>query len=208
MSKADDGMVAIKLDMEQAYDSMCWKTLHKMLGILGFPKQFMDLVMECIMEPRYAISINGGISNWIEGKSGFHQGCPLSPFLFIICSQLLSNGFFSEGQDHGIRIAPNTQRISHLLYAEDVLLFSDAKVKSIKKVKNILVDYCAWTGLSLNTQKSALIFNKSVNIRRRKKIVRLLEIKQVEEMEYLGTKFALRKLKKTDFKGLLDHEDT
>ncbi|PKU60538.1 putative mitochondrial protein [Dendrobium catenatum] len=164
----------------------------------------MDLVMQCIMEPRYSISINGGISNWIEGRSGFHQGCPLSPFLFIICSQLLSNGFLSECKEIGISIAPNTQRISHLLYADDVLLFFDAKVKSIKNVKIILVDYCAWTGLSLNTQKSALIFNKSVNRERRRKIVRLLEIKQVEEMEYLGTKFALKRLKKTDFKGLLD----
>ncbi|KAI0513466.1 hypothetical protein KFK09_009488 [Dendrobium nobile] len=110
LSKAADGMVAIKLDMEQAYDSMSWKMLHRMMVILGFPKQFMDLVMECIMEPRYAISINGGLSNWIEGKNGLHQGKDLS-----------------------IKIAPNSPRISHLLYVDDVLLFSDAKIKSIKK---------------------------------------------------------------------------
>ncbi|PKU78280.1 putative mitochondrial protein [Dendrobium catenatum] len=196
MSKVADGMVAIKLDMEQAYDSMSWKMLHRMMVILEFPKQFMDLVMECITETRYAITVNGGLSNWIKGKSGFRQGCPLSPFLFIICSQLLSNGFYSEGKDLGIKISPNSQRISHLLYADDVLLFSDAKIKSIKKVKNILINYCAWNGLIINSKKSAMICNKSVNRGRRKKISRLLEIMQVEEMDYLGTKFALRRLKR------------
>ncbi|XP_020699412.1 uncharacterized protein LOC110111753 [Dendrobium catenatum] len=115
MSKVADGMVAIKLDMEQAYDSMSWKMLHRMMVILEFPKQFMDLVMECITETRYAITVNGGLSNWIKGKSGFRQ---------------------------------------------------------------------------------AMICNKSVNRGRRKKISRLLEIMQVEEMDYLGTKFALRRLKR------------
>ncbi|KAI0515959.1 hypothetical protein KFK09_008630 [Dendrobium nobile] len=181
VSKAVDGMVAIKLDMEQAYDSMCWKTLYKMMGILGFPDRFWKFVMECILEPRVSISINGGFSKWIVGKSGFCQGKEL-----------------------GIRMAPNVQKVSHLLYADDVFLFSYAKLKSIKKVKNIICDYCAWTGQRLNPQKLAMIIGKTVDRRRRKKIARIMGIKQVEEMEYLGTKFSLRRLMKADFQILLD----
>ncbi|KAI0524784.1 hypothetical protein KFK09_004170 [Dendrobium nobile] len=53
------GCDAIKLDMEQAYDSMCWTTLRKMMIVMGFPEKFASLVMECILEPRFAILING-----------------------------------------------------------------------------------------------------------------------------------------------------
>ncbi|XP_020677619.1 uncharacterized protein LOC110096168 [Dendrobium catenatum] len=112
-------MVAIKLDMEKAYDSMCWKTLYEMMSTMGFPVKFMKLVIECIMDPRFSMSINGELSKWIMGKSGFRHG-----------------------KDLGIRIAPSVQKVSHLLYADDVLLLSDAKLKSIKNVKRILSDYC------------------------------------------------------------------
>ncbi|PKU66269.1 integrator complex subunit 11 [Dendrobium catenatum] len=84
--KSKEGMVAIKIDMEQAYDSMCWSTLEGVLRSSGFPEKFIRLILECIVEPRFSIIINGNLSNWIEGKSGFRQGCPLSPFLFILCS--------------------------------------------------------------------------------------------------------------------------
>ncbi|KAI0503873.1 hypothetical protein KFK09_014816 [Dendrobium nobile] len=168
-------MVAIKLDIEQAYDSMCWNTLNEKMVLLCFPEKYINLVMECIVEPRFSILINGRFSKWIVVKSGFHQG-----------------------KDLCIRIAPKVQKITHLLYEDDVLLFFDAKLKSIKKLKSILCDYCGWTGQRLNPQKSAMIFGKTVERRRKKRIAKIMGIKTVEEMEYLGTKISLRRLRKTD----------
>ncbi|PKU82548.1 integrator complex subunit 11 [Dendrobium catenatum] len=87
--------------MEQAYDSMCWLTLKKMMIDLGFLDRFLELIMECVSCPRYSILINGTRSKWIEGKCGFHQGFLLSSFLFFICSQLLSNVFYCRGKNFG-----------------------------------------------------------------------------------------------------------
>ncbi|KAI0502664.1 hypothetical protein KFK09_017620 [Dendrobium nobile] len=203
-SKACNGFLAIKVDMEQAYDSMCWATLKKMMADLGFPTRFVNLVMECILDPRYSILINGSNSNWIEGKSGFRQGCPLSPFLFILCSQLLSNAFHSRGADVGIRISSNSQKISHILFANDILLFMEAKVSSMKKVREIVEGYCKWTGQNINYHKSSFVCGSSVERRRKVQISRFMGIKLVEEIEYLGTKLALRRLRKVDFQVLLD----
>ncbi|KAI0510967.1 hypothetical protein KFK09_011583 [Dendrobium nobile] len=72
-SKASIRYLAIKLDMEQAYDSMCWLTLKKMMMELGFPVRFLGLVMECVSDPRFSILINGARSNWIEVRSGLDK---------------------------------------------------------------------------------------------------------------------------------------
>ncbi|KAI0488576.1 hypothetical protein KFK09_028414 [Dendrobium nobile] len=203
-SKVFNGFLAIKVDMEQAYDSMCWSTLERMLIELGFPSRLVHLVMDCIIDPRFSIVINGSNSGWIEGKSGFHQGCPLSPFLFLLCSQLLSNAFRSRGNEVDIRISTNAQRISHLLFADDILLFLEAKENVMKKVRKIMEDYCRWTGQNINYHKSSLVCGNSVDRRRRMQISRFMGIKLVDEFEYLGIKLALRCLRKADFQGLFD----
>ncbi|KAI0502711.1 hypothetical protein KFK09_017668 [Dendrobium nobile] len=163
-SKACNGFLAIKVDMEQAYDSMYWSTLERMLIELGFPSRFVHLVMECIIDPRFSIVINGSNSGWIEGKSGFRQGCPLSPFLFILCSQLLSNAFRSRGNEVGIRIFTNAQRISHLLFADDILLFLEAKenvMKEVRKRRLVLVK-SVFLSLPVFTMTHSLILMKTL----------------------------------------------
>ncbi|PKU65997.1 integrator complex subunit 11 [Dendrobium catenatum] len=92
-SKSKRGMVAAKLDMEQAYDNMAWDTLKQILELFGFPIKLSNLLMDCVTNPIFMIQVNGVILDRIVGKSGFRQGSPLSPYLFILCSQLLSNAF-------------------------------------------------------------------------------------------------------------------
>ncbi|KAI0497209.1 hypothetical protein KFK09_020431 [Dendrobium nobile] len=90
-SNSNKGLVAYKIDMEQAYDSMSWGTLEGVLKYFDFPPKFSKLILECVLKPRYSIIINGNQTEWISAMSSFRQGCPLPPFLYIMCSQLLSN---------------------------------------------------------------------------------------------------------------------
>ncbi|PKU74895.1 Putative ribonuclease H protein [Dendrobium catenatum] len=188
-SKFSKGLVTFKIDLEQAYDSMGWPTLCKALEYFGFPSGFSNLIMECVFNPYFSLSINGKLSNWIEAMSGFRQGCSLSPFLFILCVQLLSNALY---------------QISHLLYANDILFFFVASMKMIKEVRNIINKFCRWTGQCMNKGKSGLLFGKSLKRRRRRKIVRAMDLKEIKEFSYLGIKMALRRLCKPDFQFLVD----
>ncbi|KAI0496413.1 hypothetical protein KFK09_022729 [Dendrobium nobile] len=95
------------VDMEQAYDSMGWTALVKIFDYFGFPIKLANLVVECIIDPKFSIIINGSFSRMIEAKSGFRQGCPLSPFLFVMCAQLLSNAFHQKGNSIGVGIFSN-----------------------------------------------------------------------------------------------------
>lgn len=51
-------MMAIKIDMEQAYDKMSWETLHRVLLELNFPEKFIKWTLQCVQNPRFALLIN------------------------------------------------------------------------------------------------------------------------------------------------------
>ncbi|XP_028547615.1 uncharacterized protein LOC114578541, partial [Dendrobium catenatum] len=135
------GMMALKLDMEQAYDSLGWPTLDNVLKWYGFPSGYANLIMECIIDVRFSIIINGRISKWIMAHSDFRQGCPLSPYLYIMCSQLMSNSIYKRGLNIGIQISPKGPRITQLLYADDVIIFSHDSKEIAKEVKDIVDDF-------------------------------------------------------------------
>ncbi|KAI0496404.1 hypothetical protein KFK09_022720 [Dendrobium nobile] len=147
-SKAAKGMVSFKADMKQAYDSMSWKTLKQVLNYFDFPDMISKLILECVLNPRFFIIINGKLSRWINAESRFRQGCPLSPILFILCSQLLTNAFSHSSTRIGL--CSKSPSISNLLFADDVMVFSEASRKVVYEVKSILSDFGLWTGQSIN----------------------------------------------------------
>ncbi|KAI0513487.1 hypothetical protein KFK09_009511 [Dendrobium nobile] len=116
-----------------------------------------------------------------EDGDGMHNG-----------TKLLN--FHQWGKDLGIMITSKGQKISRLLYADDVLLFADARKRSLKRLKDIMNDYCNWTGQNINYHKSALICGKIINRRKKKEIADYMGFKAMDEMEYLGVKIALRRL--------------
>ncbi|PKU83444.1 Putative ribonuclease H protein [Dendrobium catenatum] len=195
-SKAKKGLVAIKVDMEQAYDSMCWSTLEKVMEWFGLPKIFSKLILECVVNPKISILINAGSIKWIGAHCGFRQVCSLSPFLFIICSQLLTEEFGHLGKRIGVKV-------SHLMYADDILIFSKANKKCLKKVDKILKNYCSWTGQKVNLPKLAALFSKNVKKTECRSLLKVINMKMVKEMKYLGIKIDLRRLVKSDFNKLV-----
>lgn len=177
------GFMALKIDMEQAYDRMSWVTLEVVLSRMGFPELFTNWVLACVSNPRFSLLINGKQTSWIEAKCGFRQGCPLSPYLFIICSELLSLAFEQLGGLEGISLGVGAPPISHLLYADDIFIFSPGNVKKILQLVN---GYCAWTGQKVNKEKSVILYSKMTPYWKKARLTRLAGFRRVEEMEYLG----------------------
>lgn len=58
--------------------------------LINFPDTFTKWTMEAISLPEYAVKVNGCLSNWFHAFSGIRQGCLLSPYLFTLCSEVLS----------------------------------------------------------------------------------------------------------------------
>ncbi|PKU64444.1 Putative ribonuclease H protein [Dendrobium catenatum] len=203
ISKASSGFFALKVDMEQAYDKMSWKTLKLILRRMGFPLRFSDWVLNCVQDPKFSILINGQLSDGIVARSGFRQWCPLSPYLFILCSELLSLHIHQNYQKMGVSISGGGPLVSHLLYADNVLLFAGASIPNLRNIISIMEDYCSWMGQRVNRSKCAILFSNKVSSTTKSRLAKIAGCRRVEEMEYLGLKFALRRLTKVDFAPLI-----
>ncbi|PKA64918.1 Putative ribonuclease H protein [Apostasia shenzhenica] len=160
--------------MEQAYDRMRWDFLQKMLQHFGFPKTWSKWALACIEGPRFALMINGQISNWIEATCEFHQGCPLSPYLFILCSELLS------------------------------LLINQHQNIAVRALNNIFDTYCKWSGQKINKAKLSICFNKKMKRSRQQMIANKWGFHTQAEGKYLGIPLITRRPFKADFQHIID----
>ncbi|PKU82251.1 putative mitochondrial protein [Dendrobium catenatum] len=205
VSKDKNGFMAIKLDMEHAFDRMGWPSLLQLLKIYKFPFSICNNILECVMNVIFSIVLNGKLSKWIIAKSGLRQGCPLSPYLFIMCFQLFSYAINQKGHHLGVFITSKNPKISHLLFADDVLIYSKATPTAAQELKLIVSDFCSWSGQNINASTSQILFGKLVKHSMKKQIKRILNFKEVKEMNYFGIKLALRRLKSFDFQQMIDN---
>lgn len=89
-SNKKKGDVVYKIDLEKAYDHVNWPFLRSCLQKFGFPDIAIELIMHCVITTSLSIIWNGGRLHAFSPTRGLRQGDPLSPYLFVICMELLS----------------------------------------------------------------------------------------------------------------------
>ena len=138
------GHLALKLDMSKAYDKLEWVFLKKVMEKMGFHKRWVSWIMECVTSMTYSVLINGEPMEPFSPTRGIHQGDPLSAYLFLLCSKGL-NGLLEQVVAakflEGFSLCKYGPKISHLLFADDSLLFCRARVVDVSKILKILGKY-------------------------------------------------------------------
>ena len=111
--------LAVKTDISKAYDRVEWSFLKATMFQLGFDPQWIELTMECVQTVSYSVLINGLPYGSFRPSRGLRQGDAMSPYLFLLCVEVLSQ-MLDRAQDlcrfQGMRLTRRCPRVSHLFF--------------------------------------------------------------------------------------------
>ncbi|PKI66165.1 hypothetical protein CRG98_013418 [Punica granatum] len=97
--------------------------------------------MDCVTTTTMQVLWNGEATEEFIPKRGIRQGCPLSPYLFVLCIERLAHRIYdlvSFGRWRPIRVGAHGLAISHIMFADDLLLFAEASKGQMREVMGVL----------------------------------------------------------------------
>ena len=97
-----------------------------------------------------AVINNGFATNWFKPSKGVRQGCPLSPYLFILSAEIPANKIRQDPGFNGIKIFGNEVKLS--MFADDTNIFT-ADLVSVERALEIVKEFGNIAGLCLNVKK-------------------------------------------------------
>ena len=142
----------VSIDFEKAFDSVNWDYMNKVLQIFGFGNDICQWISAFYKNIRSSVVVNGKASTFFDIRRGCRQGDPISPYLFILCSELLAHRIRSEKEIIGINIAETECKISQ--FADDTSFMLKGDKNSYVKLFQILDNFYHLSGLKLNYDKT------------------------------------------------------
>ncbi|KAA3463501.1 reverse transcriptase [Gossypium australe] len=149
----------------EAYDRVEWPFIKGVMARMGFADGFIDLIFRCISSVQYSILSNGEEGSSFRSTRGLQQGDPLSPYLFLFCGEKLSVLMRLAGQENmikDVKVSREAPSITHLMFADDCILFGDVSNRGINVLKEIIREYEVCSGQCVNFEKSTVLFSSNV----------------------------------------------
>jgi hypothetical protein len=197
------GLMAINIDMEKAFDKMEWPFLLAILKQLGFHDIWINWIRICISTTSFSVLLNGSSFGHFRPSRGLRQGDPLSPFLFIIGTEALSR--LLHNSLRGFKISRSNASLNHLLFADDLVIFTSATSSEASPIKTCLDKYSSWSGQSVNFSKSSIIFSKNTDAATRISIGSFLPFALTPaSAKHLGLPILFGRSKHDSFVDILD----
>ena len=135
------------------------KVLHKM----DFGSCWMEWIWWCISTAKFYVLVNGVLASFFSSSKGLRQGDPISPYLFVLDMEVLSALIRRAVQGNfitGCRLRGRggvEMNVSHLLFADDTIIFCKARKDHLTHLGWILAWFEAASRLRINIAKSELI---------------------------------------------------
>ncbi|XP_019168818.1 PREDICTED: uncharacterized protein LOC109164726 [Ipomoea nil] len=200
--------MAIKLDLEKAYDRLSWDFIKDTLKQAGFNERWRDIIMTCVTTPRLAIIWNGDRLDPFRPERGIRQGDAMSPAIFVLCMERLSQLIISEVESlrwKRIKLAASGPTMSHLCFADDMVLFIEASLDQVEIVQNCLAKFCTASGQKVSLEKSQIHFSKNMAPALATEIESKFGISETKDLgRYLGVPSIHERVTCNIYAGLLE----
>jgi hypothetical protein len=169
----------IFLDLEKAFDRVSHEALASLLSILRFPPQFTNTVKGIYSNSKVVIKVNDSRTKEIIVNSGTKQGCPISPLLFTIVAEVLTQQIVNDPEFKGVKISAMRKKVA--AYADDTAIVCK-DIKDLHIALKHLKAYETATGMKANKKKTEIVSNDFEIL----KEARALGFATPKETKYLG----------------------
>ncbi|GJW39228.1 RNA-directed DNA polymerase, eukaryota, reverse transcriptase zinc-binding domain protein [Tanacetum coccineum] len=180
---------ALKIDIAKAYDTVNWDFLKQILTYFGFHEKIIGWIMTCVTSATFTVCVNGGKYGYFKNRRGLRQGDPMSPYLFTLIIEVLTlivQRRVNRSEQFKFHWGCKEIKLTQLYFADDLLMICNGDHKSVKVLKEGLMEFSKVSGLVPNMNKSTIFFG---NVREGER-QRMLEVMPFAKgtllMKYLG----------------------
>ena len=136
------------VDFEKVFDTLEWSFIEKSLHFHGFGPSLVAWFRVFYSNTESCVINNGWCSNFFKLERGGRQGCPLSPYLFLLCAEILAISVRKNTGIKGITVEETEMKISQ--YADDTTLILNGSRSSLSEALKTLDHFGKASGLKLN----------------------------------------------------------
>ena len=144
------------IDFAAAFDTVSWNFMTKVLEYFNFGPSIRRWISLFYTNVESCVIVNGHMSDWFYLQRGCRQGESLSPYLFILCAEILAIMLRNNSNIKGISIDGIEYKISQ--YADDTTLTLDGTTESLHSTMKVLKFYGSISGLHINVDKTKVIW--------------------------------------------------
>lgn len=207
--KGKKGGLIFKIDLKKAYDKVSWKFLFDTLTYFQFNASWIALIMNCVSSVKSSILWNGEPLTEFKPSRGLRQGDPLSPYLFVLClerlSILINNKRSRKGIGKELKFSRNSTPLTHLFFADDLILFGQDNMNTVKAMMDVLNEFCMMSGQTMSLEKSKVFVSPNVQRNKAWRISDYCGIKLTTDLgKYLGVPMLHKRVTKQEFNHIID----
>lgn len=104
----------------------------------GLFKNLARIIMRMVTIGACCLLWNGELTDIVRPSKGLRQGNPFSPYLLVLCMEKLGQWFrgrIEEGRLREVKASRTVPGLSHLFFADDLLIFFEAREDQLFCIK-------------------------------------------------------------------------
>ncbi|XP_018460019.2 uncharacterized protein LOC108830945 [Raphanus sativus] len=196
----------LQVDITKAFDSIKWNFILNILSAFALPPIFINWIKVCISTPHFSVAINGELAGFFPGEKGLRQGDPISSSLFVMAMDILSREIDKAALEDKFGSHPSCidPLVSHLSFADDLLIFFDGKTSSLRGILQVLRDFQRCSGLALNLRKTCVFIDGNDQAMSTQLASEFGITQGSLPVKYLGLPLSPKRLRCDDYQPLID----
>ena len=148
--------ILLIIDFEKAFDSISWEFITEVLDYFNFGNSLKRWISVLYNDISSMVIQNGFLSESFPIKRGCRQGDPPSPYIFLLCAEVLSLLIKQDDYIKGIKIGELELKLSQ--YADDTTILLDGSEQSLEAALQTLSIFAKISVLKVNNSKTKAVW--------------------------------------------------